>query len=381
MKSAKIKLTHLVLDMELGGLQRLITQMTFAMDHDLFEVDVVCMNREGCFADQLRSRGFTVTLLQKSQQSADLWYPVRLARFLRKRKTDILQMHTGVFIFGALAGTLAFTPATVYTEHGRGVVDHPVRQAEDRIAVKLVDRLVPVSESLDTVLVERIKAPRRKLVTIINGIATDLFSNRPRPQALLEEFSLPADCRIIGTVARLDAVKDQIGMLKAFELIGDRLGDCRLIMVGDGPMRDDLEEYINGHGLQQRVIITGPRNDVPDFLNLFDLFVLSSLSEGTSISLLEAMASGLPAVVTNVGGNPAIVEHNTDGLVVEPSDPAALAEAIVKILSNPELHRTFSERCTAKVRRDYSIERMAESYCRLYLEILHGKKRFVDVQL
>lgn len=377
----KIKLTHLVLDMDLGGLQRLIAQMIPIMDGNIFAFEVLCMNREGCFADQLRSKGFSVVLLQKNQKRADLWYPVRLARYLRKERVDILHMHTGTFIFGALAGAIAFTPATVFTEHGREVVDHPVRQAEDRIAVKLVDCVVPVSNNIEDVLVERIKAPRHKMRTIINGIATDLFAHRPRPRRLQEEFSIPDGCRVIGTVARLDGIKDQIGMIKTFELIGNRLGDCRLIMVGDGPMRDELEAYINAHGLQQRVIITGPRNDVPDFLNLFDLFVLSSLSEGTSMSLLEAMASGVPAVVTNVGGNPAIVEHNTNGLVIEPSDPAALAGAIVSILSDPELHRTFSERCAAKVRRDYSIERMAEDYCRLYLEILHGKKRFVDVQL
>ena len=379
--SAKIKLTHLVLDMDLGGLQRLITQMTLAMDHDLFDVEVVCINREGCFADQLRDKGFTVTLLQKSQKRADLWYPVRLARYLRQRKTDILQMHTGVFIFGALAGKLAFTPATVYTEHGRSVVDNPVRQVEDRIAVKLVDRLVPVSDNLKDVLVERIKAPRHKLTTIINGISTDLFSHRPRPRALMEEFSIPDKCRVIGTVARLDAIKDQLSMIKAFENVTKRFNNCRLIMVGDGPMRDELEEYISARGLQQQVIITGPRSDVPEFLNLFDLFVLSSLSEGTSISLLESMASGLPAVVTRVGGNPAIVEHETDGLVVEPSDPAALADAILRLLSDENLLRTFSERSAAKVRRDFSIERMTENYCHLYLEILHSKKRFIDVEM
>lgn len=381
MMPTKIKLTHLVLDMDLGGLQRLISQMVPVMARDVFDVNVVCMNRKGCFGNQLEADGFNVKLLQKNQKRADLWYPVRLAHYLRKRKTDILHMHAGTFIFGALAGSLAFTPATIYTEHGRAVVDSLVRHVEDRIAVKLVNRLVPVSDDLKDVLIERIGAPPHKLTTIINGIATDLFIPRSKPRALLEEFSISDKCRVIGTVARLDAIKDQLSMIKAFELVAGRINDCRLILVGDGPMRDELEEYISTRGLQRQVIITGQRSDVPEFLNLFDLFVLSSLSEGTSMSLLEAMASGVPAVVTGVGGNPAIVTHEIDGLVVEPSDPAALADAILRLLSDENLLRIFSERSAAKVRRDFSIERMTENYCRLYLEILHAKRRFVDVQL
>jgi len=372
---------HAVLEMDIGGLQRLITQMTLAMDRDLFNIEIVCMNREGCFADTLRSHGIKVTLLQKNQHRADLWYPVRLAAFLRRKKTHILQMHPGVFIFGALAGRMAFTPCTVYTEHGRAVVDDPVRQAEDKLAVKLVDRVVAVSSNLNDMLVERIKAPRRKLVTIINGIATDMFATRPRPATLVHEFGLPPDCRVIGTVARLDEIKDQLSMIRAFEIVCQRVGDCRLFLVGDGPLRDDLTVYINQQNLQGKVIITGQRSDVPDFLNLFDVFVLSSLSEGTSISLLEAMASGVPPVVTRVGGNPDIVEHGTDGLVVEPRDPEALADAIAKLLLDGELHKRFASKCIAKVTRDYSIERMVQSYCQMYLEILHRKNRFHDVSI
>jgi glycosyltransferase involved in cell wall biosynthesis len=379
--NSRINLMHVVLDMDIGGLQRLITQMTLAMDHKLFNVEIVCMNREGCFADTLRSHGIQVTLLQRNQRRADIWYPFRLAAFLRSKKIHVLHMHAGVFIFGALAGKMALTPCTVYTEHGRAVVDHPLLTVEDRLAVKLVDRVATVSPNLNDILVERIKVPRKKLVTIINGIATDLFARRPRPAALVKEFAIPDNCKIIGTVARLDGIKDQLTMIQAFEAIGDRLGDCRLFLVGDGPLHDELTAYINQQNLQGHVIITGRRNDVADFLNLFDIFVLSSLSEGTSMSLLEAMASGVPPVVTRVGGNPDIVEHGTDGLIVEPRDPASLADAIVRLLSDRELHRQFSDRCIAKVERDYSIERMARSYCQTYIEILHGKKRFRDVSI
>jgi glycosyltransferase involved in cell wall biosynthesis len=378
-QSDKINVMHVSLALDIGGLERLITQMALAMDRSIFNVEIVTLNRAGVFADELRSKGIPVTLLQKNQQRADYFYPVRLAKFLRSRNTHVLHMHTGVFIFGELAATLARTPASLYTEHGRALVDDPVRNAEDRIAVKLVDRIVAVSSNLRDILIERIGAPTKKLEVLINGIATDLFDRRPKSQALIDEFGIDKNTKIIGTVARLDAIKDQMTMIKAVELLlADGL-DCRLFLVGDGPEREQLTAYIHQQQLEKKVTITGTRTDVPDFLNLFDLFVLSSLSEGTSISLLEAMASGVPPVVTRVGGNPAVVTDGTDGLVIDPGDPRRLADAMGKILQDPDLGRRFSDSSIAKVRRDYSIHRMVRSYSEIYLDILHRKGKFKNI--
>ncbi|MBN1210977.1 MAG: glycosyltransferase, partial [candidate division Zixibacteria bacterium] len=114
----KINLMHAVLDMDIGGLQRLIAETTMVMNREFFHIEVVCYDRLGCFADYLKENGIEVTLLQKNQRRADLLYPLRLAKFLRQKKVDILHMHPGAFIFGCLAGAMVRTPALVYTEHG-----------------------------------------------------------------------------------------------------------------------------------------------------------------------------------------------------------------------------------------------------------------------
>jgi glycosyltransferase involved in cell wall biosynthesis len=179
----------------------------------------------------------------------------------------------------------------------------------------------------------------------------------------------------LGTVARLDEVKDQLGMLKAFQLVREKYPDSRLFLVGDGPMRHVLSDYIEGNDLSSSVTITGYRQDIPDILNLLDVFLLSSLSEGTSISLLEAMASGVPPVVTRVGGNVSIVDDRVDGLLVEPGAAGEMSDAIAQLLADDSKRRQFVERAMKKVRETFSLDRMAKTYTGIYFDLLREKGR------
>ena len=370
---------HAVLDMDIGGLQRLIAETTMVMDRELFNIEVVCYDQLGCFAEYLKENGIVVTLLQKNQERADLLYPLRLAKFLRRKKVDILHMHPGAFVFGCLAGALVRTPALVYTEHGRAVVEEKVRLIEDRISAFFVDQMIAVSRDLETYLAEVVHLPAKKICTVINGIRTEKFQRREKSEKILKEFNISPDCKVIGTVSRLDAVKDQLNMIKAFQRVSEKIPDSKLLLVGEGLMREKLTDYIEGNGLKEKVTITGLRGDVPEMLNIFDLFVLSSLSEGTSVSLLEAMAAGLPAVVTRVGGNPDIIDHGVNGLLVEPQDTEALAGAILEILTDPVKYDKFSRAAVEKVKKDFSIEKMVADYTEIYFRILRKKRKFKDL--
>jgi len=377
----KINLMHAVLDMDIGGLQRLISETTMVMNRELFHIEVVCYDQLGCFAEYLKDNGIEVTLLQKNQKRADLLYPLRLAKFLKQKKVDILHMHPGAFVFGCLAGAMVRTPALVYTEHGRAVVEEKVRLIEDRISGFFVDRMIAVSRDLEKYLVEVVHLPAQKICTVINGIRTEKFQRREKSEQILKEFNISGDCKVIGTVSRLDAVKDQLNMIKAFQLVNEKIPDSKLLLVGEGLMREKLTEYIEQNKLNEKVIITGLRGDVPEMLNIFDLFVLSSLSEGTSVSLLEAMAARLPAVVTNVGGNPDIIDHGINGLVVEPKDTRALAGAMLEILKDSDKYERFSRAAIEKVEKDYSIEKMVNTYTEIYFQILRKKRKFKDLTL
>jgi len=377
----KINLMHAVLDMDIGGLQRFIADTSMVMNRDRFNIEVICYDRLGCFADFLSEKGIEVTLLKKKPNSANLTYPLRLAKFLRKKKVHILHMHPGAFVYGCLAGAMVRTPALVYTEHGRAVVEDPVRLVEDRISGFFVHKMVAVSSNLETYLAEKVHLPAKKICTVINGIPFDNYTRGEKSEKLLKEFDIEPDCKIVGTVSRLDGVKDQLNMIKAFQRVNEKIPNSKLVLVGEGPMRDSLTEYIEKNNLQDRVIITGQRNDVPDMLNLFDIFVLSSLSEGTSMSLLEAMAAELPSVVTNVGGNPAIINHGEHGLLVEPRDTEALAAAIVEILTDRDKYEKFSRNSLKRVKNHYSIEKMVETYTEIYLQLLRKKRKFRKLAL
>ncbi len=366
---------HLALDLGIGGLQRLIAEMTATMDRDVFDVEVCCYNHLGCFAEKLQEQGITVTLLQKNQKHADLKYPIRLAAFLRKKKPDIVQMHSGSWVFGVIASRLARVPVTVYTDHGRALVEENVQLIEDRLSAFLGDQIIAVSDALAEYLKVVVKLPPKKIRTVINGLPTRTFAPRQKSPKLLAEFGIPSGCKVLGTVARLDGVKDQLTMLKAFEIVQHSIPNSRLLIVGDGPLREALSEHIRSNGLEKSALITGERADVPELLNIFDVFLLSSLSEGTSISVLEAMASGVTPIVTNVGGNPSIVKHRVDGIVVEPKDPAGMASEAVRLLQDDNLRRQMADSGVAKIREQYGIDKMVRQYVDIYMEHLGRKRR------
>jgi len=369
----RINVLHVVLEMGIGGLQRLITDTALTMDRERFNVEVVCLDELGCFADVLRSHGFTVTLLRrKDAHLAKL--PLRLARFMRERRIDVAHMHPGTLIFGALAAKLARVPAAVYTEHGRGLPEPRVRLLEDRVSGVLIDSIIAVSADLESYLSRVVRMPRRKITTVMNGIRLTDFSGPSDRQSVLASLGLPVDAKVVGTVARLDGVKDQLTMLRAFAQVWRSEERARLLLVGDGPMRAELESFIQEEGLAGAVVITGQRNDVPALIGAMDVFVLSSLSEGTSISLLEAMASGVAPVVTRVGGNPAIVHHDENGLLVEPRDPAGLAAALLTLLHDDDRRGQLAANAAKHVRSRYGIETMVNRYADIYDRILTHKR-------
>lgn len=376
----KINLLHTVLCMGIGGLERLVAETALVMNRDLFNIEVCCFDQLGQFAELLQNNGIEVTLLQKNQEHFDLFYPLRLVQFLRGKKIDILQMHSGTFFFGSIAGWLAGTPVTVYTDHGRFLVEPKIRAVEDCISGILVDRIVAVSEELKESLIAKTRLPSRKICTVINGIRVSEFSRRPKPMRLKEEFQISESCRVIGTVGRLDDIKDQLSIIKGFELVRSKVPEIKLLLVGEGPLRPKLSEYIARQQLGNSVTITGERRDVSDFLNLFDVFVLSSLSEGTSIALLEAMASGLPSVVTDVGGNPSIIDDNLNGFLIKPRDILEMAEKISILLKDDVIYERFSNNAITKVREEFSIERMVEKYTGIYLQLLKKKKKYRDIE-
>jgi len=369
----KINLMHIVLSLVIGGLERLVVESSLRLDPDRFNVEVCCLDELGHFSEYLMNRGINVTLLQRNQHRHDFFYPIRLMSLLRARNIHVMQMHSGTFFLASQGGFLARTPAMVYTDHGRPLFEKKIHMIEDRISSWFAHKIIAVSHELEQHLVEVVKLPAKKTTTIINGINTKVFATHPSPETLANELGIPQDHQVVGTVARLEKIKDQLTMIDAFKMVHDQIPKSILLFVGDGPERTRLQASVEKNKLTGSVIFTGGRKDVPELLNLFDIFVLTSLSEGTSISLLEAMASGVPAVVTDVGGNPSIVDDMVNGIIVKTKKIRQIAEAILSLLSNHDQRRQFGLKATNKVRDHFSIDRMVEQYTSIYMELLTRK--------
>jgi sugar transferase (PEP-CTERM/EpsH1 system associated) len=241
-----------------------------------------------------------------------------------------------------------------------------------------VTQYVALSGHLRDYLVDGVGIAARRVERICNGVDTERFSPRRTPVSQLAECPfVGSDLRLIGTVGRLQAVKDQVNLARAFALLTARNPDAkataRLVVVGDGPLRREVEEILQGSGVRELAWLPGERADVPDVLRALDLFVLPSLAEGISNSILEAMSTGLPVVATDVGGNCELVQHGVTGRLVPAADPVALADALLAYLRDPATAREHGAAGRGRAEREFSLHRMIADYDHLYSRLLDAR--------
>lgn len=364
MDKKRLKILHLLLSLETGGMERFVYEHCLAMDRDEFDVSVCCIDRLEGFTQSLRQHGIKVDLLQKNQRHFDWIFPLRLSRYLKENDIDIIHTHTGSFFHGASAGFLARTSGIIFTEHGRNLIETLRKRLLDRVSSYFVDQIVTVSKDLEHHLINEIGLPAKKIQTIINGVNTETYRYRGKPKKLIEEFGLQSTDKIVGTVGRLAEIKNHPFLIRSFKTVKHIWPESRLILVGSGPQEESLKSLTADLGLSDAVIFAGNRDDVCDLYQLFDVFVLSSFSEGTSFSLLEAMASGIPPVVTNVGGNPGIVDDGITGFVVEVDDERALAEKVDHIFRQGR--NGIGNSARQFVIERYSLGNNLQQYVKLY---------------
>ncbi len=359
--AAAIRLASLIQGLEVGGMETMAVELVNHLP-SRYEVVVCCYDGLGPLADELaaavavehipRRRGFDWRLIR------------RLRCFLREHRIDVLHMHNHTaMVYGTIAARLAGTRRTVYTEHGRFERLSVAARLLHRLLCRYIDQTVVVSDRLTDVLADEGFSPSA-IRTIPNGVV-DSLRRRQDPGRLAELGLQPTD-HIIGIVARLHAVKNHSLLLRAMQLVIAADPVARLVIVGDGAERQRLEEQTRELGLAGVVRFLGERRDVPELMSLFDLYVLSSHSEGMSLTLLEAMAAGLPCVVTDVGGNSELVEAEVNGLLAPSNDAPALAAAILRVLDSPELAARMGSSSRDKFLADHSIETMVERYVSIF---------------
>jgi glycosyltransferase involved in cell wall biosynthesis len=362
-----LAICHVLGSVETGGAERVVidlAKMQRAAGHRIAVVTLSNVN--GALAGEVRRVVDTLDAVPKREHGVDPTLPLRLARWFRAHGTQVVHTHNELpLVYGALAGRLART-VVVHSKHGIVPVSRRAHWLR-RAAASAVDLFVAVSAATaDTALENRECAPA-KLRVVING--TDL-SRFPAPEGarakVRGELGIPAQARVLIAIGRLVTEKNHALLLRAASPLLRR--NRQLVLVGDGPLRDDLRARVQELSNGRYIHLTGARQDVPALLACADAFVLSSDSEGLPIGLLEAWAAGLPVVATAVGGIPAAVQPEETGLLVPPGSESALAAALDRVFEDDGAVERMAARGRAHVRRTYSAERMAEAYLSLYEE-------------
>jgi glycosyltransferase involved in cell wall biosynthesis len=244
----------------------------------------------------------------------------------------------------------------------------------NRIIWGLNDAVVAISNDARDELLKNNIIDHRKVSVIYNGIDLNAFKSRIPNHEAKNSMGIDSSC-VIGTVSRLSIEKDQSSLIRAFAKVASFDPTARLVFAGDGPLKDELQSLAMDLGVKNNVAFLGFRDDVNEVVQAFDIFVLSSLQEGISLSLLEAMALGKPTVVTNVGGNPEVVVDGLTGLIVQPENPEALANAIMKIMKGGDNADRMGEFGCKRIVAEFDIDKMVDRYLALYQDILDKKNR------
>jgi glycosyltransferase involved in cell wall biosynthesis len=364
-----VNITHFVESLDRGGLERMVLELVKYQHRQGHRCQVVCLYSSGSLAHELDELGIAVKVCGK-RQGLDLTALARARRMVRSHATEVLHTHNAVAHYQAVLATCGLPMRRVInTRHGMGV-NHRARRREwlYRRALARTDTVATVCEAARSDAIRRGIIPSAKACVVPNGIRVEMFETAsPSTHGHVARLlNLPEQTRIIGTVGRLNWTKDQLGLIRAFKRVHEQHADTALVLIGDGELRASLQQSAIDEGVSDCVHFLGDRNDVREWLQGLDLFVLSSLSEGYSMALLEASAVALPIIATDVGGNGEIVRNGITGSLVAAGNPAALADAMLALLRNPRHALGLGHAARAWVERYGSLETMAMRYAQLY---------------
>lgn len=370
-----IRVAFVVHVMQVAGAEMLVSETIRATAGEV-EPTIVCLDAVGPLGEQLRSEGVEVACLGR-RPGRDPRAVLRMAGVLRRRGIEVVHAHQYTpFFYSALGGVLSLRrPRVILTEHGRHFPDvvSPLRRAANRLVLSRLAAAVNAVSAFSASALREIDGFSALGVDVIeNGVHVDRYGPAPDRAGARKRLGLDPDRLYVANVARLHPIKDQPMLLRAFAEVAAARPDVDLLLVGDGPMRGELEGMAGALGIAGRVSFLGVRRDVPEILGVADAFALTSISEAASLTLMEAMASRLPVVVTAVGGNPELVRDGREGRLVPRGDAPATARALLEVLDKPEFGRALGAAGQERARRRYRVGRTVDDYRRLY-RLLSGR--------
>ena len=353
-----------------GGTEHLVVEICLRLQ-DQFAPTVCCLDDEGEWAVDLQARGIEVIALRRRPGfRPELGW--RIAAIARERGIRLLHCHQySPFVYGRIAKYCRPHLGLLYTEHGRTSDGPPPwkRRVANLVLGRFDGTIVAVSDELRRYMVDAL-FPRDRVGVIYNGIDTAPMATADERRRARSALRLDADAFVVATVARLDPVKDLGTLIDAFAVVRRWKANARLVIIGEGPERQAVAERAGRSDVAGAVQLTGYRSDVRSLLPAADLYVSSSVTEGISLTILEAMASGVPVVATAVGGTPEILSDGTTGVLVPTRNPDRLASALLALAADPARRAALAAAARRRVETAFTIERMVDEYAQAYRRLL-----------
>ncbi|MBV9890991.1 MAG: TIGR03088 family PEP-CTERM/XrtA system glycosyltransferase [Rhizobacter sp.] len=358
----------------MGGLENGLINLINHLPRDRFRHAIACIEDFSEFRTRIQRDDVEVFALHRSQIGAS---GVRreIYRICRRLRPALVHSRNQSGLDALLPARLAGVRSSVHSEHGWDVDNLEGRHWKPRLLRRLhaplVDEYITVSKDLQRFLTERVGIAPKRVTQIYNGVDVVRFAPAPALPALTLPVGFESDCRVrIGTVGRIQPVKDHATLLHALASLVERRPDlrsvARLILVGDGPLREDISRQAETLGIADIVWLSGATNRVADMLRTLDVFVLPSLNEGISNTMLEAMASGLPVVASAVGGNLELVEDGVTGSLFTAQDSSGLADLLERYLTDADLRRRHGVAAREAAESRFSLTTMIANYGVLY---------------
>ncbi|HSV51000.1 MAG TPA: TIGR03088 family PEP-CTERM/XrtA system glycosyltransferase [Burkholderiaceae bacterium] len=365
---------HVMYRFDTGGLENGVVNLINHMPGNAYRHAVLALTDVTDFRERVRRHDVEFIALKKPPGHGIWLYP-QLYSLFRRLRPAIVHSRNLAALEVQVPAWAAGVPVRIHGEHGRDVGDldgsNRTYQRMRKIYKPFVSHYFALSRDLAQYLSEKVNVPGERLTQVYNGVDFGRFSPAPGARAPLAGCPFgSADHWLVGTVGRMQTVKDQLTLARAFvlalQMAPGLKARLRLVMVGEGPLRAQSLAVLEQAGVAELAWLPGERTDVPDIMRALHCFVLPSLAEGISNTILEAMATGLPVVATDVGGNADLVEHGRTGEIVPADRPAAIAESIVRLATAPELARSMGQAGRERAEARFSMQAMVATYQGVY---------------
>jgi sugar transferase (PEP-CTERM/EpsH1 system associated) len=368
---------HVILRLDVGGLENGLVNLINNLPSDAYRHAVICVTSATDFRQRIRRPGVEIYEIRK-RKGKDFAAYGRMWRLLRQLRPRIVHTRNLPALDMLLPAKLAGVLRLVHSEHGFDMIELDGKNRWYNrlrwLSRWLVDSYIAVSQDISNWLIHDVGISPARMHLIYNGVDTDRFAPATSELSVLPPGFAPPGAVVIGTIGRLEQVKDQTALARAFCLLVQReprlRENLRLAIIGDGSLRGPIEATLAEADASDLAWLPGFRNDTAPLYRAFSIFVLPSLREGISNTALEAMASGLPIVATRVGGNPEIIPDDVVGQLVPPSDPDALAAALLHYIGDSALRREHGIAAREHVLRHYSLAAMMRNYDSIYRSLI-----------